>query len=46
MQLGLEAREHIDIGTRCVTVYDKHTNSRDVEQCGDSFDSPGVTSSL
>jgi hypothetical protein len=45
MQLGLEAREHIDIGTRGVTVY-KHTDSRDVEQCGDSFDSPDVTSSL
>ncbi len=46
VQLELQAREHIDIGTRCLTVRYKHTNSRDVEQCRASVDSPCVTSNL
>jgi hypothetical protein len=46
MQLKLEAREHIDIGARCVAVCYEHTNSGDVEQRGASFDCPCVTSDL
>jgi hypothetical protein len=46
MQLEFQAREHIDIATRCVTVCYEHANSGDAEQCGASFDCPYVSSNL
>jgi len=42
VQLELEAREHIDIGTGRLT--HTHTNRRDVEQCRASVNSSCVTS--
>jgi len=44
VQLELQAREHIDVDTGCLT--HKHTNRRDVEQCRASVDSRCVTSNL
>jgi hypothetical protein len=45
VQLELQAREHINIGARSLTVSYEHS-SGDVEQRGTGFDSPGVTSNL
>jgi hypothetical protein len=46
VHIELQASEHIDIGTRWLTICYKHTNSRDVEQCGASFICACVASNL
>jgi len=52
VQLGLQARQHIDvhtcrvIGRAFVTANRKHINSTDVEWCGVGFNCPGVASTL